>query len=80
MKEQILKIAKDLEQGTVTTEQAQTLLLGLFSVRQRIFAIKDTAGDWVKLFANEDDAQRECSIFAKQHDYVGFYVDEEELN
>lgn len=32
MKEQILKIAKDLEQGTITPEQAQTLLLGLFSV------------------------------------------------
>ena len=32
MKNELLKIAKDLEQGTVTPEQAQTLLLRLFSV------------------------------------------------
>ena len=37
MKNELLKIAKDLEQGTVTPEQAQTLLLGLFSARQRTF-------------------------------------------
>lgn len=32
MKEQILKIAKDLEQGTITETEAQNLLLGLFGV------------------------------------------------
>jgi hypothetical protein len=32
MKEQILKVAKDLEQGTITDIEAQTLLLGLFGV------------------------------------------------
>jgi hypothetical protein len=32
MKEQILKIAKDLEQGMITENEAQTLLLGLFGV------------------------------------------------
>jgi hypothetical protein len=32
MKEQILKIAKDLEQGTITDTEAQTLLFGLFGV------------------------------------------------
>jgi hypothetical protein len=32
MKNEIIKIAKDLEQGTVTTEQVQNLLLGLFGV------------------------------------------------
>ncbi|MBK9223412.1 MAG: hypothetical protein IPO16_15015 [Saprospiraceae bacterium] len=32
MKNKIIKIAKDLEQGTVTTQQAQSLLLGLFGV------------------------------------------------
>ncbi len=32
MKEQILKIAKDLEQGTITQTEAQDLLLGLFGV------------------------------------------------
>ena len=35
MKEQILKIAKALENGTITTEQAQTLLLGLLGVSTR---------------------------------------------
>jgi len=39
MKEQILKIAKDLEEGTITTEQSQTLLLGLFGVSGSIFLI-----------------------------------------
>lgn len=32
MKEQILKIAKDLEQGTISETEAQNLLLGLFGV------------------------------------------------
>ena len=50
MKNELLKIAKDLEQGTVTPEQAQTLLLGLFSVRQRTFT------EWLrKNFQNNID-------------------------
>lgn len=32
MKDKIIKIAKDLEQGTITETQAQNLLLGLFDV------------------------------------------------
>ena len=32
MKEQILEIAKDLEQGIITETEAQNLLLGLFDV------------------------------------------------
>jgi hypothetical protein len=32
MKDKIIKIAKDLEQGTITETTAQTLLLGLFDV------------------------------------------------
>ena len=35
MKEEILKIAKDLEQGTITEIEAQNLLLGLFDVSKR---------------------------------------------
>jgi len=46
MKEQILKIAKDLEQGTITTEQSQTLLLGLFGVNGRKFFSVEGGGDW----------------------------------
>lgn len=50
MKNEISKIAKDLEQGTITPEQAQTLLLGLFSVRQRTFT------EWLrKNFQNNVD-------------------------
>jgi hypothetical protein len=50
MKNEIIKIAKDLEQGTVTPEQAQTLLFGLFSVRQRTFT------EWLrKNFQNNID-------------------------
>lgn len=32
MKHKIIKIAQDLEQGTITTKTARTLLLGLFGV------------------------------------------------
>jgi len=35
MKTEILKIAQDLEQGKITELEAQTLLLGLFSVTKR---------------------------------------------
>ncbi len=38
MKNEIIKIAKDLEQGTVTTEQARTLLLCLFDDSKRAFS------------------------------------------
>ena len=38
MKEQMLKIAKDLEQGTITESEAQNLLLGLFGVSGRFYS------------------------------------------
>lgn len=47
MKEQIIKIAKDVERGTITTEQAQTLLLGLFSVSNCDFKTVKV-GDFLK--------------------------------
>ena len=50
MKKQILKIGDALEQGAITPEQAQTLLLGLFSVRQHTFT------EWLrKNFQNNID-------------------------
>jgi len=41
MKERILKIAKDLEQGTINENNAKTLLLGLFDVSTRTFKVGD---------------------------------------
>lgn len=41
MKEQILKIAKDLEKSTITDNEARTLLLGLFDVSTRTFNVGD---------------------------------------
>ena len=38
MKEQMLKIAKDLEQGTITETEAQNLLLGLFGLSGRFYS------------------------------------------
>ena len=35
MKTELLKIAKDLEQGTITEQEARTLLLGLLGVNKR---------------------------------------------
>ena len=36
MKTEILNIAKDLEEGTITEDRARNLLLGLFSVSKRL--------------------------------------------
>ena len=41
MKEQILKIAKDLEQGNINENNAQALLLGLFDVSTHTFNVGD---------------------------------------
>ena len=38
MKEQMLKITKDLEQGTITETEAQNLLLSLFGVSGRFYS------------------------------------------
>lgn len=54
MKNKIIKIAKDLEQGTVTTEQAQTILLGLFSVSvSDLDILEASVGENVELFRKE---------------------------
>ncbi len=45
MKEQILKIAKDLEQGTINETEAQTLLLGLFDVSGS-YSAEDMSKAW----------------------------------
>lgn len=56
MKKEIIEIAKDLEQGKVTTEQAQTLLLGLFSVSNRFKTRVETkSGTW---FLTEEEIKR----------------------
>ena len=41
MKEQMLKIAKDLEQGSISENNAQALLLVLFDVSTRTFNVGD---------------------------------------
>lgn len=75
MKEQILKIAKDLEQGTITTEQSQTLLLDLFGISGRkLFAVQ-SGGDWadasVNYFVNLTD--RKGEEVHKEYDENGGY-------
>lgn len=45
MKDKILKIAKDLEQGTITETEAQNLLLGLFDVSGSVLKDKDHYDD-----------------------------------
>ena len=45
MKNEIIKIAKDLEQGTITDQNARTLLLGLFGVSKSfLFCIEKAMG------------------------------------
>jgi len=40
MKTELIKIAQDFEKGTITEKEAQTLLLGLFSVTKRFSLIE----------------------------------------
>ena len=46
MKNEIIKIAKDLEQGTITEIEAQNLLLGLLGVSGRKFFSLEGGYDW----------------------------------
>ena len=39
MKDKIIKIAQDLEQGTITDNEARNLLLGLLSVSNSVFIV-----------------------------------------
>ena len=41
MKQYILKVAQDLEQGTITEDKARSLLLGLLGVSTRTFKVGD---------------------------------------
>jgi hypothetical protein len=45
MKEQILKVAQDLKQGTITDIEAQKLLLCLFGVSGS-YSVDDMANAW----------------------------------
>jgi hypothetical protein len=62
MKEQILKIAQDLEQGTITEIESQNLLLGLFGVS-------------VQLPTDEEISQADIALFneyiEKEYAYIG---------
>ena len=46
MKEQILKIAKDLEQGTITDNEARNLLLGLLGVSNPWLSPIESERNW----------------------------------
>lgn len=75
MKNEIIKIAKDLEQDKVTLEQAQTFLLGLFDVSGRKFFSIQGGGDWsdasVYYFINLTD--RTGEEVHKEYDESGGY-------
>jgi hypothetical protein len=75
MKDKIIKIAKDLEQGTITEREAQTLLLGLFGVSGRNLFSVESGGDWadasVDYFVNLTD--RKGDDIHKEYDESGGY-------
>jgi hypothetical protein len=54
MKEQILKIAQDLEKGTITDIEAQNLLLGLFGVSGS-YSAYDMAKAWTEGYHRKVD-------------------------
>ena len=62
MKNEIIKIAKDLEQGTVTTEQARTLLLGLFDVSKRAFSYNQKVTYMGKQYYFKEQVENEILI------------------
>ena len=56
MKKEIIKIAKDLEQGVIDLNTARNLLLGLFGV----------SGSW--LYVNEETPPNDIELLAKAPD------------
>lgn len=58
MKQKIIKIAQDLEQGTISETEAQNLLLGLFGVRLSLPTERDICKR-AKLIKNELDADNQ---------------------
>lgn len=72
MKEQILKISKDLEKGNITENEARALLLDLFGVSS-LFKVGDIVTDGVY------DAKLESSPTIKA-DFVWLHNDAIEYN
>ena len=75
MKTELSKIAQDLEQGTITDQEARTLLLGLLGVSGRKFFSVEGGGDWadasVDYFINLTD--RTGEDVHKEYDESGGY-------
>ena len=46
-------------------------------VSKRIFAIKDTSGELVRLYLKQETAEKELERYKEQHPYTDFYIDEE---
>jgi hypothetical protein len=64
MKTKLSKIAQDLEQGTITEDKAQTLLLGLLSVTPR-FSPYQTITDGVYEAKVIGESEIECLTHVK---------------
>ena len=60
MKEEILKIAKDLEQGAITTKTARHLLLGLFGVSGMVCNHRD-------ILYEVRDGKRRCCLCGEEY-------------
>lgn len=76
MKEQILKIAKDLEQGTITDDQAQNLLLGLFGVSQSNSTDLETIENKIIECLNDADDKLNVDDFSRLSESIIEYIDE----
>lgn len=55
MKTKLSKIAKDLEQGTITEKDAQTILLGLLGVSKRLSEMEEAGRESTSLIAHLKD-------------------------
>ena len=73
MKNEIIKTAKDLEQGTITESEARTLLLGLFSVSKR-FLVTYRYTNRTDAALHEDEVEARncveaCNKVCSNHNY-----------
>ena len=55
MKTELSKIAQDLEQGNITENEAQTLLLGLLGVSKRFSEMEEAGKEATSLIAHLKD-------------------------
>jgi hypothetical protein len=80
MKKELSKIAQDLEQGTITDNEARNLLLGLLGVSQRTFTSTCTEVENMAVeidqFINQHELAKPMTYSRKLREYLANKLNE----